>query len=120
MANESSARNIIGQGTQIKGEIVLNGDFRIDGHIIGSIQSTGKIVVGSTGVVEGDLICQNADVSGKIAGKLIVNELVSLKATSKFEGELKTARISIEVGASFNGKCEMLDPPVKTDDKKKS
>lgn len=120
MANESSARNIIGQGTRIKGEIELNGDFRIDGQIIGFIKSSGKVVVGATGLVEGDLVCQNADISGSVKGKLIAEELVALKASGKFDGELVTSRISIEVGASFNGKCEMIDTPDKGNDKKKS
>ena len=109
MANESFARNIIGQGTCIKGEIDLNGDFRIDGCIVGSIKSAGRVVIGDSGDVDGDMVCQNADISGHFKGKLSVNELVSFKANSSFEGELVTSRISIEVGATFNGKCEMKE-----------
>jgi cytoskeletal protein CcmA (bactofilin family) len=53
--------NLLGAGTIVKGEIKLNGDFRIDGMFIGSINCKGKVVVGNTGVVEGEIICQNAD-----------------------------------------------------------
>lgn len=104
---ESGARNIIGQGTVIKGDIELQGDFRIDGQLIGSIVSSGRIVVGPSGVVEGNIECQNADISGLIKGKLTALELTSFKNTSVFEGDLYTSKIAIEVGAVFNGKCVM-------------
>ena len=79
-----------------------------------------KIVIGATGFIEGDLVCQNADVSGNIKGRLEATELVALKASAKFDGEMLTSRISIEVGANFNGKCEMRETSDKGNDKKKS
>lgn len=115
---DSSARNIIGQGTKITGDIELTGDFRIDGQLIGTIISSGKIVVGNSGVVQGNITCQNADISGSITGKLIAEDLTSFKATSDFEGELTTNRIAIEVGAKFNGKCDMKESSTNTNDKK--
>ncbi len=119
MGNESTARNIIGQGTMINGDIELNGDFRIDGNLVGSIVSSGRIVIGPSGVVEGNVTCQNADISGKIKGKLITQDLSSFKATANFDGELSTVRIAIEVGARFNGKCEMKEAVSKADEKTK-
>lgn len=119
IGNEPAARNIIGQGTTINGDIALNGDFRIDGNLIGSIISSGKIVIGPSGVVEGNVTCQNADVSGKLKGKLIAHDLTSFKATAVFDGELSTSRIAIEVGARFNGKCEMKEAISKADEKNK-
>lgn len=107
MSTESAARNIIGQGTVIRGNIELNGDFRIDGQLTGSITSSGRIVIGASGIVDGNVDCQNADISGQLKGNLKSSDLTSLKSTAMFEGELKTGRISIEVGAKFNGKCEM-------------
>ena len=62
--NESPARNIIGNGTLIKGEIESNGDIRIDGKVVGSLRSTGKVVVGQNGSIEGEIHCKQADVSG--------------------------------------------------------
>lgn len=107
MNNESPARNIIGNGTIIKGEIESNGDIRIDGKVVGTLKSTGKIVLGQNGVIEGDIFCKQADLSGHVKGKLIVDELTSMKSTSNIEGELTTKQLYIEIGAKFNGKCEM-------------
>lgn len=72
----SNAVNIIGQGTSIQGEIVCDGDIRIDGMVKGTVTSKAKIVIGVTGSVDGDIICDNADISGKIFGTVEVDELL--------------------------------------------
>lgn len=112
-SSETPARNIIGNGTMIKGEIESNGDIRIDGKVIGSLKSTGKVVVGQNGYIEGDVRCKQADFSGMVKGTITVEELTSLKSTSRVEGELVTKQLYIEVGALFTGKCEMgkVDTP---------
>ena len=105
---ETSVRNnLIGNGTTIKGEIIATGDVRIDGTIIGTVKSNGKIVVGQQGVVEGDIMCNSTDISGHVKGTIRVDELTSLKSTSRLEVELYTKQLFIEVGAIFTGKCDM-------------
>jgi len=99
--------NLLGAGTVVKGEIKLNGDFRIDGTFIGSIQCKGKVVVGSTGNIEGEINCQNADFSGEIKATVKVAELLTLKESAKFTGDLTTNKLAIEPGARFSGNCTM-------------
>lgn len=108
-ANQESPvrNNLIGNGTTIKGEVIATGDIRVDGTIIGTMRSNGKVVIGQQGVVEGDIICNSADISGKVKGTIRVDELTSLKATSRLEVELYTKQLFIEVGAIFTGKCDM-------------
>ncbi len=104
---ETPARNLIGNGTTIKGDIESNGDIRIDGHLIGSLKSNGKVVIGATGVMEGDLNCKQAEISGAVKGNIVTEELTALKSTSKVEVDLNTKQLLIEVGAQFTGKCVM-------------
>lgn len=104
---EQTSVNLIGNGTTIKGEVKSNGDIRIDGTLIGQVYSKGKIVVGNTGIIEGEIYCQNADFSGKIKAKVEVSELLSLKATSRLNGEIVTNKLAIEPGARFTGSCTM-------------
>ena len=104
---ESQSVNIVGAGTIIEGDITTNGDIRIDGSLIGSINVKGKLVIGASGSVEGEIICQNADVSGTIKGKIGVAELLSLKASSKLTGDIITNKIAVEPGATFSGSCSM-------------
>lgn len=107
VVHDSAVRNILGQGTVIKGDIELQGDFRIDGNLFGNISSQGRIVIGNTGVVEGNIHCANADISGKVTGNILTADLTTLKASAMVTGELTTSRLAIEVGAVFNGKCTM-------------
>lgn len=99
--------NIIGAGTVIEGDIQSDGDIRIDGTLNGSLVTKGKLVLGTTGMVDGEVSCQNADISGTVNGKIKVDELFSLKATSKFTGDIITNKLSIEPGANFSGTCAM-------------
>ncbi|MBI3519694.1 MAG: polymer-forming cytoskeletal protein [Bacteroidetes bacterium] len=106
-AVDSSSINLIGNGTSITGDINSNGDVRIDGTLKGNISISGKLVVGPSGNIEGNVICQNADVSGEIHGKVSVSELLSLKASAKLLGDIVTGKISIEPNATFTGTCNM-------------
>ncbi len=99
--------NLIGTGTTVQGEITSKGDIRIDGKVMGKIHSEGKIVIGNTGTVEGEIYCKNADFSGTIKGKADVGELLSLKASSRFNGDIIANKLSIEPGAMFTGTCTM-------------
>ena len=107
--SEVQSVNMLGAGTTIKGDVQSNGDFRIDGTLIGSIHSKGKIVVGQTGHVEGELNCRNADISGQVKAQIMVAELLTLKASAKLTGEITTSKLSIEPGARFSGTCNMSE-----------
>lgn len=104
--------NFLGKGTTITGEIISGGDFRIDGQLNGSIDSKGKVVVGSSGNVDGEIACQNADISGAVTGKVAVSELLSLKSTAKIYGDIVTGKLAIEPGAVFTGSCHMGEMPI--------
>ncbi len=103
----SGSINIINNGTVIEGEIKSNGDIRIDGTIRGSVTSKSKVVIGATGVVEGDVHCQSADISGSITGKTTVVEMLFLKSHARINGDIHTGKLVVEVGASFTGNCNM-------------
>jgi cytoskeletal protein CcmA (bactofilin family) len=105
--SHSASINLIGTGTSIIGDITSTGDMRIDGTLKGNINISGKLVLGSSGKIEGDVSCQNADVSGQIQGKVKVSELLSLKASAKVLGDMVTGKLSIEPNATFTGTCNM-------------
>jgi cytoskeletal protein CcmA (bactofilin family) len=105
----AAAINLIGIGTDIKGDIISNGDIRIDGSLTGNLNTTGKLVIGETGKIHGEIVCKNSEVLGEIKGKIKVNELLSLKATSKIFGDIVTKKLAIEPGSKFTGNCNMGD-----------
>lgn len=99
--------NRIITGTTIDGEIKTDGGIRIDGVIVGTVSSKGKLVVGPTGKVEGEVNCQNADIFGTLKGKITVSGLLHLKSTAKITGDILTNKLAIDPGAIFTGSCSM-------------
>jgi cytoskeletal protein CcmA (bactofilin family) len=127
-SNEAEAPviNLVGNGTVIKGDIRANGDMRIDGTLIGSVQAKGKVVIGTTGNVEGEISCQSADFSGTVKANITVIDLLIMKSTAQVTGELKVGKLAIEPGAKYSGNCSMHDagprsshPPLVNEEKPK-
>ena len=103
----TAAVNMIGAGTIITGDVISKGDIRVDGTLKGSVSTEGKVVLGREGVIEGDVVCKDADISGTIKARITVSQLLSLKTTAKLNGDIITNKLSIEPGASFTGSCSM-------------
>ena len=99
--------NRIVEGTVIKGDIISQADFRLDGELIGNFQSKGKIVIGPAGKVNGDIICRNADIEGKFDGRIEVMEILNVKSKAKIYGEVIVGKLSVEPGAEFSASCVM-------------
>ena len=104
-----SQQNMIAHGTVFEGDLKSEGDFRIEGTIKGTLITKGKVVIGNTGLVEGSLNCNNADVEGQIKGKLVVSETLSLRASANVDGDVQTGKLAVEPGATFNANCQMKD-----------
>jgi cytoskeletal protein CcmA (bactofilin family) len=104
---ETSSINIIGVGTIITGDIVSNGDIRIDGGLTGNLRTKGKIVIGETGKIKGEIKCKNSDIAGEVEGKTYVSDLLTLKSTSKIFGDIQASKLAIEPGCKFTGFCNM-------------
>lgn len=100
----------ISEGALVDGQIKIEGDIKIDGQIKGSVTSKGKVIMGKSGKVEGDIICQNAEISGHVTGKLKVADVLILKANALVDGDINTGKLVIENGVKFNGSCTMGAP----------
>lgn len=99
--------NRIVEGTVIVGDIVSHADFRLDGNLTGNFQTNGKIVIGLTGSVKGDIICKNADIEGKFSGKIQVQDVLNVKSKAVIHGEVICGKLSVEPGADFSASCVM-------------
>jgi len=86
-------RNHLAAGTEVKGDIITQGDIRIDGKVNGSITSKGKLVVGNTGVIEGEVKCVTANVSGSLEGNIQVSEMLKVQATGKLSGDITYGKL---------------------------
>lgn len=113
---ENKLPNIIGSGTKIAGDLETNGDLRVDGVIEGNIIVRGKLVLGQGGVIKGTIKCSHAEIAGQFEGKVEVTELLSLRGTAIFTGDMDIAKLSIEPGAAFDGTCKMKSSAVAAND----
>lgn len=103
----TSSQNIIAQGTKIVGDFNSEGDFRVDGTIEGNIKTTGKIVVGKSGLIKGTLQGTDAYFEGKFSGKLSLSGTLTLKTAAHVDGEVSVGKLAVEPGANFNVTCVM-------------
>jgi cytoskeletal protein CcmA (bactofilin family) len=103
----TASTTIIGAGTTIIGNIESNGDIRIDGTLRGNLEAKAKVIVGANGYVEGDIDGKQADILGKVMGKIKIEDLLYIHGKANIDGDLYAGKLHIEPTASFNGKCHM-------------
>jgi cytoskeletal protein CcmA (bactofilin family) len=105
--NTNNTMDSIAEGTVFNGNITASKGIRINGVIKGSVICNGKVIVGKTGIIEGEIKCLNAEIEGVLKSAITVKELLELKSTANLQGEIITGRLSVEPGASFTGSCKM-------------
>jgi cytoskeletal protein CcmA (bactofilin family) len=106
---DNNTINLVSNGTDITGDIKSTGDIRIDGSLTGNLNTKGKVVIGPTGKVNGEINCKNCEISGTVEGRVVINQLLNLKVSSKILGDIVTSKLSIEPGAVFTGTCKMSE-----------
>lgn len=104
---KAGSTTIIGAGTVITGNLVSNGDIRIDGTLKGNLLAKAKVLIGAEGAVEGDIDGKQADILGKVTGKIKVSDLLHLHGKAVIDGDICAAKLQIEPSVSFNGQCQM-------------
>jgi cytoskeletal protein CcmA (bactofilin family) len=111
MENQKSTGNsdvcIFTAGTSIKGTLKIESNLRLEGEIKGNVSCAGKIVMSRTGIIEGDISCNELVSEGKITGNISSNKGVVLHSTAVLKGDLICSALQIDNGATFNGKCSM-------------
>jgi len=106
-AENTNKINMISAGTTIEGSISSSENIRFDGNLVGNLNTKGKVFIGQSGRITGEIRCKNCEVEGVVDGKVVVEELLSLRSVAKLYGEIKTGKLAIEPGATFTGKCDM-------------
>lgn len=99
--------NTMASSTTVKGDILTENDFRLDGKVEGDITCSGKLVIGPKGKVTGKVISDNAEIMGEINGSITIKAKLVLKSSAVIKGDIQTQTIEIEPNARFNGSCVM-------------
>lgn len=101
--------SVLSQGLTVSGEINTKDDLRIDGNVDGNIYCEGKVIIGPTGCVTGNIESESIELMGKVNGNIIVHDIIMLKSSSYYDGDITAVSIDIEAGANFFGNCRMSD-----------
>jgi cytoskeletal protein CcmA (bactofilin family) len=104
-----SVISIIGPGMTVTGDCQTEGTVRIEGLVEGSVRAGKAVVIGKQGRVVGDVVTQDAVVSGHVTGTLVAESRLELQATCHIDGEVRTRRMQLEEGAVLNGTVLMGD-----------
>ena len=98
---------LVGKNTAIHGRVVLQESIRIDGKVVGNIESSKEesitVVIGASGEVQGDIVAQRVVVAGKVAGNIHAHERVELHADCLVQGDIKYGSLAIEHGSKVLG-----------------
>jgi len=108
LKNHSFINSIIGEGTKFSGELVLNGLLRIDGDFSGSIETTGKVLIGKTGRAECNIIAGTAVIGGVVRGNIYSSGKVIILSTGMVIGNVQAPRLVVEEGVLLHGNCRIV------------
>ncbi|MCL1911228.1 MAG: polymer-forming cytoskeletal protein [Leptospirales bacterium] len=103
--NDNIVNSIIGEGSEFKGEFKINGLLRIDGNFRGTIETSGKVLIGRTGNAMTDIKARLVVIGGTIKGNIFASERVVFLSTGKIIGNIITPSLVMEDGVSFEGNC---------------
>lgn len=106
-ADSPDRLNVIVEGSKIEGDFYAESNLRVDGKIIGNVKCSAKVVLGTSGSIQGTLSCQEADLEGHVEGDVAIQDILTLRSSAKIHGNISTSRLTVEDGAEFTGNCKM-------------
>lgn len=105
--NNGRIETLIGEGTVITGNVNAKGIVKVDGEYIGDINTQTEVIVGSSGIVKGNVYSGNMTVQGKVEGNITCSAVLEILETGIVEGDISISKISISEGGILNGRCLM-------------
>lgn len=101
--------NIVSKGTHLEGTLTTKNDVRIAGTLDGEAVSENKVIVSSSGKIEGNIKAVEADIAGTVDGEIRVDSKLVLRKSALVEGDIYAKSLLVEEGAQINGACNMGD-----------
>ncbi|MFN0305868.1 MAG: polymer-forming cytoskeletal protein [Burkholderiales bacterium] len=99
--------SIIGPGVRIEGDVTFTGDVRVDGHIKGNVSiyksTSGTIVVGRDGRIDGKVSVSNAVVRGTVNGPVRATAVVGVSGGGRITGDVTYGRLVVRDHANIEG-----------------
>lgn len=108
----ATPQSVIGNDLSIEGQTITircKGSLKVLGNIQADLHSK-EIEVGQEAVIEGAIAAETVDVFGRVNGAIMGTHVV-LHAGAEVEGDIHSHLLSIEQGASFDGRSRRVKDP---------
>ncbi|GCD09803.1 polymer-forming cytoskeletal protein [Clostridium tagluense] len=99
---------LIGDQCFIIGSLNVNGLIKIDGSIDGDIFCADDVILGESGHIKGNTVCDNASINGMINGNICCKSTLSIESCGKVKGDISVKKLMISEGGILDGKCTMI------------
>ncbi len=106
---QDAIMNVFHKGSTVDGKIRINGSIRIDGKLKGEVEATDAVIIGETGIIEGDIKAKEANISGKCTGRIVIENCVLLHASAEINGDIKCKKLVVDEGVTIDGNITMRD-----------
>jgi cytoskeletal protein CcmA (bactofilin family) len=106
---QDAIMNVFHKGSTVDGKIKINGSIRIDGKLKGEVEATEAVIVGETGVIQGDIKAKETNISGKCTGQILAENTVLLHASAVINGDVKCKKLVVDEGVVIDGNISMRD-----------
>lgn len=107
---------LIGPRCEMHGRILATDSLRLDGTVVGHIEAHSDlpitVVIGASGVVQGDVRAHRIIVAGKVTGNIHALERIELHASALVQGDIKYGSIAVEHGARVLGLLLQIDSQI--------
>ncbi len=100
--------SIIAKSLKVTGDLDSEKNIRVDGMIEGNVHCRAKVIIGKSGVINGTIVTQDAEISGTINGKITTFGCLEIKNGANIQGEILTNNVVSEQGANINGSVNMI------------
>lgn len=99
---------LIGSQCFIIGSLNVNGLIEIDGSIDGDLICEDDLILGESGHIKGNTVCNNAFIRGLVHGNITCKNTLSIDISGKVKGDISVKKLLISEGGLLDGKCTML------------
>ncbi len=107
-SDDISINTLIGQGSFVTGDIKINGFIRVDGDVLGKIDTSSNVIIGEKARIKGNITAKSIVIGGIVIGDINAQKNITLLSNSVVIGDLTTNNLKIEDNVVFNGHCISL------------
>ncbi|MBU0693558.1 MAG: polymer-forming cytoskeletal protein [Candidatus Omnitrophica bacterium] len=111
MIKRKEEEKILDVNAAMQGSLIFSDpvNLRISGKFDGNLTTKGKLIIGENAEVNADIVGENIAIAGQVKGKIKATRTITLRSTANVSVDIETPKISIEEGATFNGRCKMVE-----------